>query len=118
MKTVEIKEMVRYGGHSVKANGAVDITFSAMYSELVNSIKALQLLNNDVTVAAKVGNNKPFKIGSFRIKNVIIDGDGESKIKLMSITDSVEMNMLSDIVVADEFIIKMMATIEEEEDNE
>ena len=118
-KEVKIKEFVKYAGHTVKSSGNLGITFTAMYSELTKSIQVLQLLNNDITLAVKKGDEKPFRLGTFRVKNVIIDGDGESKLKLVSITDSVEMDNLNNIITTDEFQILMQSVIEiEEEENE
>lgn len=118
MKEIKIKEMVQYAGHSIKGNGSIDINFNARYSELVNSIQLLQMLNNDIQIAVKIGSDKPFKIGSFRLKNVVIDDDGESKLKFNSIIDSVELEAINNMVVTDEFTICMKALIEEEEDEQ
>ena len=89
---ISIKEVVSYKGHSVKANGNMDISFSAMYGELTNSIKVLQLLNNDVVIVAKLPGAKPVKLGSFNVKNVLFDGDGESVLKFTSLIDFVEIS--------------------------
>lgn len=115
-KEIKIKEFVKYAGHSVRSNGNVDLTFEARYSELTNSIQVLQMLNNDVTVIAKKPDEKPFKIGVFRVKNVIIDGDGESKLKFISITDSIEMENLNKIISSDEFQIMMQSLVEIEDE--
>lgn len=45
---VKVKEVVKYGGHNLSANGSVNLTMNASYSELVNSIQVSQMLNNDV----------------------------------------------------------------------
>ena len=77
---LKVKQVVQYGGHSLKANGSVDFTLKAAYSELVNTIQTMQMLNNDITIKAKV-NKKVLSLGIFRIKQIIIDGDGESKLR-------------------------------------
>lgn len=115
---IKMKEYVKYNGHSVKSSGVVDISFKAMYSELSNSIQALQMLNNDVSIVVKRGNEKPFKLGVFRVKNVIIDSDGESTLKFASITDSVELDNINSIITTEEFVIMLKANIEGEELNE
>lgn len=117
---VKIKEVVKYDGHSVKANGSVDLGFKAMYSELTNSMQVLQLLNNDVTIVAKFPSMKPISLGMFRVKNVLFDGDGESKLKFNAISDNVEMDNLNNLVSVEEFQIMMQAEIEveESEDND
>ena len=43
-KKIVVKEVVNYKGHSVRANGSVDLSFSSMYDELTNSIQCLQML--------------------------------------------------------------------------
>ena len=45
---VKVKEVVKYGGHSLSANGSVNFTLKAQYSELSNTIQLMQMLNNDV----------------------------------------------------------------------
>lgn len=119
---VKIKEVVKYDGHSVRANGSVDLGFKAMYSELTNSMQVLQMLNNDVNIIAKFPSSKPIKLGMFRVKNVVFDGDGESKLKFNAITDNVEMDALNSIISNEEFQILMQAEIEiednESEDND
>lgn len=118
---IKVKEVVKYNGHSLSANGSVNLAFKAMYGELTNTIKTMQMLNNDVTIKAKVG-NKALKLGMFRIKDIRIGGDGESTIKFNGLNDYVEMDNLNELPLRDsesqEFPILMFAEIEEEEENE
>lgn len=114
---INVKEVVNYKGHSVRANGSVDLSFNAMYDEITNSIQLLQMLNNDVTIVAKLPNEKPIKLGVFRIKSVSFDDDGESTLKFNSIDTSVELDNLGKIITSEKFQIKMTAEIEEENDN-
>ncbi len=118
---IKVKEVVKYGGHSLSANGSVNFTLKAAYSELTNSIKLMQMLNNDVNIKAKVPNGKPMKLGMFRIKQIIIDGDGESTIKFNGLNDYIEMDNLNLLPLNSdenkEFVVLMEAEIEEE-DNE
>ena len=95
-KLVKIKEVVSYGGHNITANGLVNLTLKADYSELVNTIQCTQMLNNDVTIAAKV-NGKIQSLGIFRIKSIDISGDGESKIKFTGDTNYVETDLINDL---------------------
>lgn len=116
---VKVKEVVRYNGHNLSANGSVNLTLKASYSELVNSIQVMQMLNNDVNIKAKMPGGKPMKLGSFRIKQIVIDGDGESQIKLNGLNDFIEMDNLNLLPQNDsdnkEFVVLMEAEIEEEE---
>lgn len=124
----KIKSVVVNGGYSVSANGSVNLKFIAGYSELVNTIKLQQMLNNDVTIKARIpvpeGKPQVIKLGVFRVKNTMIDGDGESKIQFNGLADYVEMDNLNMLPLSSndvkEFMILMEAEIEiesEEDDN-
>ena len=121
-ENVKVKEVVRYGGHSKSASGAVNLTFVASYSELVKTIQVMQMLNNDVTIKAKVPDQKPMILGSFRVKHIDIDDDGESKLKFNGIDDFVEMDNLNSLPKrgddVTEFQIMMEAEIETEDDDD
>lgn len=93
MELVRFTQNVSYGGHAVASTGVVNLTLKAQYSELSNTMRLMQMLNNDILVIAKVVNMpKAIRLGYFRIKNVAVAGDGTSKIKLSGITDSVEVD--------------------------
>ena len=123
---IRVKEVVKYGGHSLSANGSVNFTLKATYSELTNTIKLMQMLNNDVVIKAKVPSGSPMKLGYFRVKQIVIDGDGESTIKFNGLNDYIEMDNLNLLPMNDsdnkEFVVMMEAEIEteseEEEDDE
>lgn len=119
---VKIKEVVTYAGHSLKANGAVDFTLKAAYSELANSIKMMQMLNNDVDIKAKLPGHSPMKLGQFRIKQIVVDGDGESVLKFNGLNDYIEMDNLNLLPLNNEdnkeFQILAEAEIEMEDEND
>lgn len=118
--TVKVKEVVKYGGHSLSANGSVNFTLKANYSELTNSIKLMQMLNNDVNIKAKLPGGKPMKLGMFRIKQIVVDGDGESILKFNGLNDYIEMDNLNLLPLNSdenkEFVVMMEAEIEAEEE--
>ena len=118
--TIKVREVVKYGGHSLSANGSVNFTLKASYSELTNSIQAMQMLNNDVTIKAKLPAGKPMKLGMFRIKQIIVDGDGESILKFNGLNDYIEMDNLNLLPLNNddnkEFVVMMEAEIESEEE--
>ena len=120
--TVKVKEVVKYAGHSLSANGSVNFNLKASYSELTNTIQMMQMLNNDVTIKAKLPNGKPMKLGMFRIKQIVIDGDGESQLKFNGLNDYIEMDNLNTLPLNSdenkEFVIMMEAEIESEEGEE
>lgn len=112
---ITVKEVVSYKGHSIKANGNLDITFTAMYSELTNSIEVLQLLNNDVKIIAKLPGEKAKSLGTFNVKNVTFDGDGESVLKFTSLCEFVELENINDLVSQENFQIKIEGDVELED---
>ena len=120
MINVRVKEVVKYGGHSLSANGSVNFTLKAGYSELPSSIKLMQLLNNDVYIKAKTPGERPMKLGEFRVKQIVIDSDGESVLKFNGLNDYIEMDNLNLLPMNDsdikEFVVMMEADIEEEND--
>ena len=115
---ISIKEFVSYKQHNVKKNGTVIVTLTAMYGEIQNSIKVLQLLNNDVKIKVKLNGEKPFDLGMFRVKDVKFDGDGESTLQFETITDFAELDNINKIITMDEFKILMESDIELENGEE
>lgn len=121
MTNIKVKEVVVYGGHSMSANGSVNLTLKAQYSELPNSIRMMQLLNNDVDIKAKAPGNKAMRLGVFRVKQIVVDGDGESVLKFNGLSDCIEMDNLNVLPLNTddnkEFVVLMMANIEDEEED-
>ena len=122
MIDIKVKEVVKYSGHSLSANGAVNFTLKAGYSELKNSIKLMQMLNNDVHIKAKIPGGKAMKLGIFRVKQIVVDGDGESVLKFNGLNDYIEMDNLNMLPLNDsdtkEFVVLMEAEIEEEDEED
>lgn len=119
---ISVKEVVTYGGHNLSANGSVNLTLKASYSELAKTISAMQMLNNDIKIKAKVPGSKPMKLGMFRIKDIKIDGDGESVLRFNTLNDFVEMSNLNLLPLNDsdtkEFAVLLEAEVEEEGEEE
>ena len=119
---IKVKEVVTYNGHNLSANGSVNLTLKASYSELTNTIKVMQMLNNDVRIKAKIPGESVMKLGTFRVKDIKIDGDGESVLKFNGLNDYIEMDNLNVLPLNDsevkEFTILMQADIENEEEDD
>lgn len=120
---IKVKQVVKYDGHSLSSNGSVNFKLRASYSELVNSIKLMQMLNNDVIIKAKIPGSKVMKLGIFRIKQIVIDGDGESKITLNGLNDFIEMDNLNLLPLknseeTNEFQVLYESNVEDEENEE
>lgn len=115
---IKVKEVVGYKGHNISANGSVNLTLCADYSELKNTIMVMQMLNNDVKIKAKLPGSAPIKLGMFRIRDIRIGGDGESTIKFNGLSDYIEMDNLNILVTNERFNVMFEAEIEEENDGE
>lgn len=120
---VKVKQVVKYDGHSLSSNGSVNFKLRASYSELVNSIKLMQMLNNDVIIKAKIPGAKVMKLGIFRIKQIVFDGDGESKITFNGLNDFIEMDNLNLLPLknneeTNEFQVLCESNVEDEENEE
>ena len=119
-KEVIVNQVVKYGGHSLSANGSVNLTLKAAYTELVGTLEMTQMLNNDVVVKARVPGIKPIRLGMFRVKSIVIDDDGESTIKLNGLNDYIEMDNLNTLPIKGEdvelFSVRYETTIMEDED--
>lgn len=117
---VVVNQVVKYGGHSLSANGSVNLTLKAAYSELVGTIKLTQMLNNDIIIKVRVPNMQPMKLGMLRLKSINIDGDGESTVKLNGLNDFIEMDNLNLLPIKGEdielFTVRYEVIIEEDED--
>lgn len=122
MRVVKVKETVQYGGHSLRASGAVDITFAADYSELTNTVQVMQMLNNDVTIKAKVPGSKAIRLGTFRVKSITVADDGTSKVKFNGLNDFIEMDNLNSLPLKTDdvslFTIMMEASVDTEDDED
>lgn len=120
---IKVKQVVKYDGHSLSSNGSVNFKLRASYSELVNSIKLMQMLNNDVAIKVKIPGSKVIKLGIFRIKQIVIDGDGESKITFNGLNDFIEMDNLNLLPLknseeTNEFQVLYESNVEDEENEE
>ncbi len=115
---VKVKEVVKFGGNSLSRNGSVNINFDANYSELVESVKVLQMLNSDVTIKAKLPGEKAMMLGMFRVKQLTFGDDGSSKLKFNGLRDFVEFTNINKLPLStdetSEFQVLMVATVEEE----
>ena len=120
MEEVKIKTEGQYNGHSVKASKSVDVNFKVPYSELTSYIQSIQMLNENVEVIARIGSDKPLRLGSFMINNINIGNDGEGKIRLNSQLDFVDSDAISQLANRNDEPLKLLfkAQIESEDEDE
>ena len=114
VKKVRIEQVVEYVRHTLRANGNLDITFKAQYSELTNSVQLIQMLNNDVFIKAKLPNKKAMALGMFRIKDIKVNDDGESQIKFNSLNTYVEMDNINLLILDDDSVKQFRVLYEAE----
>jgi hypothetical protein len=117
MIRVKVQEVVKYGGHTLAANGKVTLTLNAAYSELSNTIQISQMLNEDVTIKARVPGKKAVMLGSFRVSKIEVFDDGESRVKFAGISDYVEMDNLNSLPLKGEDVPEFRVLIEAEIDD-
>jgi hypothetical protein len=120
MVKAKVQTICKYGGHSITNNGSVNLTMKARYDELSQYIQLIQMLNNDVSIVVKHENDKAFKLGVFRIKEIKVDHDGEGILKFNSQSDFVEVDNLNLLVGEKDalFKVKYESEIEVEGDSE
>lgn len=115
---VAVKLVVHYGGHSVKANGGIDLKFDLDYSELTQTIQMQQMLNNYIVLRAKhTDESEPFQVGMFRLKKTEINSDGTSKLVFDGDVDSTETSNLNRLVNHKDvrYVVRAESDIEVEE---
>lgn len=119
MPKINVKTLASYAGHTINKNKSISLTLKFSYETIVKYIQAIQMLNENVELLAKVGGEK-IKLGSFMINNINIDHDGEGKIKFNSQIDYVELNSISKLIDTEIFKLSLSADVEdtEEEENE
>lgn len=115
---MKVKAVVKNMGNSLNANGIVNLRLKTSYSELPSAIKSLAMLNQNIDVKAKLPGDKPFRLGWFMLNEVKIASDGEADIRLRSIKENVEMDMLNSLPLAHdenpEFQVMLECEIEED----
>ncbi len=124
MVVVRVKTEATYAGHDVKQNKAVNITFKMPYTELKSYIGSIQLLNENTTVAVKIGaDKKPTNLGTFLFNGLGISRDGDGTIKFNSQTSAVDLENVNELAVrGDEPMFLLLKAdvedIDDEEDDE
>lgn len=98
MEVVKIKFEAKYVSHDVKQNKSINLNFKMPYSELSQYIQTIQMLNENITLAGKIGSDKkPIKLGMFSLNQIVIDRDGEGKIKFNSQLDFVDSASINEL---------------------
>lgn len=119
MEKVKVKAVGKYNGHSIKANKTVDLKLKFAYDELVNYIRLVQLLNENVTIKVKQSGKKSMNLGIFMVKQINVSHDGEGSLTFNSMLDYAEADKINKLANDDLFQVIFEAEIEDtEEDSE
>lgn len=119
MAKVKIKSIASYNGHAIKTNKNIDVSFKFAYSELTNYVRIVQFLNEDIQIIARLpDDSEKFSLGSFRLKELKVEHDGEGIAKFNSMSDFVDCESLNRLVGTELLKVLFMADIELEEEDE
>ncbi len=118
MEKIKVKLESQYNGHSIKKNGSVDMNFILPYSEIINAVKLLQLINCNINVSAKVGTNKPVNLGVFYLNKMNIDRDGQVKLSFNTELESSEINNMTELTEPETIIHLLCSGVIEKENEE
>lgn len=113
-KVIKVKAVAKYNGHNIKSSKSIDLNLLFDYDELPQYIQLVQLLNENVEIITKVGDNAPQKIGTFMLNQIAIDHDGQGKIRFNSLLDAVNADEINNLV-GETFNAMFKASIEDEE---
>ena len=108
---LKVKGIAKYNGHNVKVNKSIDLGLKFTYDELKNYIKLIQLLNENVKIKVKIGSNETKMLGTFMIKEIKIDHDGEGVIKFNSMIDYAELNEITSLIGIEQFKVLFSANV-------
>ena len=111
-KKFKQKGIATFQGLSIGRNKTVQSKFKLRYDEILTSVELLQGLNSDITVHAKIGDDKPINLGIFTIGAVNFDKDGNATIPFKSLVDNVNLDNINSIIDEDYIQLRFMAIIE------
>lgn len=111
-KKIQEKGIASFEGMSVSTGSVVTLKLKLRYDEILTSVNLLQGLQSDITVHAKVPDEKAFSLGVFTINAVNFDKDGNAKITLKSMTDNVNLEKVCQLADEQLIQIRFMAVLE------
>lgn len=116
MQELKVKLECTFAGYSTKKNGDIDVKFKAPYSEIVNCVSLVRMIDRNIGVSCKVNGGKPIALGTFYLNRLNIDRDGESLITFNTELNSAEINNFVELLAPESIIhVLCKAVIEEEE---
>lgn len=111
-KKLQEKGLAEFDGMSVSSGQIVTLKLKLRYDEMLTSVNLLQALQTDVTVQAKVPDEKAFNLGIFSVNSVSFDKDGNAKVCLKALVDNVEINRVCQLASEQIIQIRFLAVLE------
>ncbi len=111
-KELKEKGIAVFEGLNITKTKVVKLKFLLRYDEMITSVNLLQGLNSDITVHAKVPDRKPMNLGVFNVGSVNFDKDGNAKVLLESMLESVDMDSIYEVAAADYIVIMFRAVLD------
>ena len=119
MKQIKTTIEAQFDGFVTRKNGDIDLKIRAPYSELVNVMNLLQMIDCNIKVACKVNQGKAFSLGTFWLYKLIFDKDGESKITFNTELTCSEYENFKELLAPEAVImLQAKAIIDSEDDDE
>lgn len=121
VKQVQTVIEAQFDGFVTRKNGDVDLKIRAPYSELINVMKLLQMIDCNITVKAKINQKKAISLGTFWLYKLMFDKDGESKITFNTEIASSEYENFKSLFQPDAVILlqaKATVDVDDEEEDE
>lgn len=117
-RDLKVNGAAEFESINISNQKVVTLKVKMRYDEIITSIHLLQGLNTDITVLAKIDDNKPKSLGIFQIAGISFDKDGNAKIPFKSMVDNVNLVDVMTLVDAQyiQLLFKAILTIEVDEE--
>lgn len=114
MAKVKVSATGFYAGHSIKANGTLDLKMTFSSNEMSNTVKFLAMIGKPLKLGIFADGEKPTNLGEFTIDKIEFTKNAETKMKFASTKDYVVIqNMVS--LLAEETAFNVVAIQQQDE---
>lgn len=115
MGKVKVDATGYYVGHSIKANGTLDLKMSFPPNEITNTVKFLTMIGKPFKLGIFEDGDKPVNLGEFTIDKIEFTKNAETKMKFASTKDyAVIQNMVS--LLAEETAFNVVAVQKQDDE--
>lgn len=98
---MKAKGVCEFQGFNVSAKNVAKLRVSMRYDEIVTSVNLMQALNTDIDVFVRY-DGKVERLGMYKLDSITHDKDGNSKITLSSMLESVEFEKVMEFALFSE----------------